>query len=241
MSSLDLFVQNMDAAAPPSGPPVLLVHGFCSRGSADWPAAQWARPLAQSGRDVIVVDLPAHGESPRPDEPMPASSAVAAVARVVAAAGGVVDVVGYSLGARLAWELASAQGITVRRLALGGLSALEPFTMVDLDAARAAIAGSETSLDPLTGMIVSMTQLPGNDPVALLNLVEGFATEPFDPSVNPPTVRTLLLGGTGDPMAQGIDELAAVLTDGRVVRVPGDHLAALHSPQLREAVLAFLD
>lgn len=238
--SLHLAVRRTRYQGDPSGPPVLLVHGFASRGSADWPDVRWAQPLAARGRDVLVVDLPGHGESAAPDGPAPATAVISALADVVRAAGGAADVVGYSLGARLAWDLASAPGIEVRRLVLGGISPVEPFGLVDVDSARAALSGGAAPADPLTGMILSMAQAPGNDPAALLDVVQGFATEPFDPAATPPRVPTLLLAGLDDPMTQGIEGLSVAVTDGRIERVPGDHIAALRSPELRDAALRFL-
>ncbi len=85
-----------------------------------------------------------------------------------------------------------------------------------------------------------MVSLPGNRPDDLLDLIEGLATEPFAPEAAAPAMPVLLLGGTDDPMAAGIDELAARLPDVRVRRVPGDHLAALHTDAFRDAVRGFL-
>lgn len=231
------------AAGAPNGPAVLLIHGLASRGSADWPDGEWAMPLAAAGRDVYVVDLPAHGEASRPASPVTTSEVVDLLADVVKDAGAPVDVVAYSLGARLAWDLA-ARAVdgrpAVRRLVLGGLSPFEPFTMVDLPAARAALDGGPEPTDMLTGMILGMARTPGLDPAAVLNLVEGLAAEPFDAAVAPPRVPVLLLGGVDDPMAQGIDALAAGIADARVVRVPGDHLGALHGHDFRDAAQAFV-
>ncbi|MBS1699075.1 MAG: alpha/beta fold hydrolase [Actinobacteria bacterium] len=222
-----------------TGRPVVLVHGLASRASQDWPASEWESTLA--GRPLVRMDLPAHGDSPEVGA-LPTSAVVDLLAGAVAAVapGEEVDLVGYSLGARLIWDLARHPELAVRRVVLGGLSPMEPFTLVDLPAARAALAGGPAPQDPITGMILGMTTLPGNRPAALLDLIQGLASEPFDPAVGVPTQPVLLLGGTEDPMAQGIDALAASVPDARVVRVPGDHLAALHSPELRAAVRDFL-
>lgn len=222
-----------------SGRPVLFLHGLASRARLDWPAPEWGQEL--SGRPGVFVDLPAHGDSPAVGA-LPTSEVVDLIAEAVAdvAPGEQIDVVGYSLGARLAWALAGHPGVGVRRVVLGGLSPMEPFALVDLPAARAALAGGPAPADSLTGMILGMATLPGNRPQALLDLIEGLASEPFDPASGAPSQPTLLLGGTDDPMAQGIDVLAAAVPDSRVVRVPGDHLAALHSPEFRTAVRDFL-
>jgi len=220
-----------------SGRPVLFIHGFASRARLDWPDAEWVGPLAGLGRPSVLVDLPAHGGSPA----LGALPTSAVIALVAAAAGErEIDVVGYSLGARLAWALASSPSVAVRRVVLGGLSPREPFTAIDLPAARAALAGGPWPADPLTGMILRMATLPGNRSAELLDLVEGLAREPFDPRADVPSQPTLLIGGEGDPLAAGMDALAAGLPDVTVARVPGDHLSALHRPEFRAAVLAFL-
>jgi pimeloyl-ACP methyl ester carboxylesterase len=89
-------------------------------------------------------------------------------------------------------------------------------------------------------MIVHLISLPGNRPDALVDLIEGLAAEPFAPSPDGPRMPVLLIGGADDVMAAGIDGLAALLPDARTLQVPGDHLAALHAPEFRSAVRAFL-
>ncbi|MDR6866238.1 pimeloyl-ACP methyl ester carboxylesterase [Microbacterium resistens] len=233
LSGTGLSVRRREGA----GRPVLFVHGFASRGRLDWPDAEWAAPLAEAGRGSILVDLPGHGGSPALG-PLPTSAVVRLLAE--AAGGEEVDVVGYSLGARLAWALASDRTVTVRRVVLGGLSLREPFTVVDRGAARRALTGGPAPSDPLTGMILHMITLPGNRSADLLDLADGLASEPFDPAVAAPTQPTLLLGGVEDPLVAGIDVLAAAIPDSRVIRVPGDHLSALHTPEFRRAALDFV-
>lgn len=220
---------------PGTGRPVVFLHGLASRGAQDWPDAEWAGVFGERPR--LVVDLPAHGSSPALGT-APTSAALDALADAVGP--DEVDLVGYSLGARLAWDLATHPGVSVRRLVLGGLSAGEPFALVDLAAARTAIGGGAAPTDPLTGMIVHMTSLPGNRAGDLIDLVEGLAAEPFAPQSDGPALPVLLLGGTDDAMAAGIDELAQLLPDARAQRVPGDHLAALHTAEFRTAVQDFL-
>ncbi|GAA1025339.1 MULTISPECIES: alpha/beta fold hydrolase [Amycolatopsis] len=217
---------------------MVLIHGFASSATSDWPAEYWADPLAAAGRETIVVHLPGH-----PGGPKVGAAAEATAARVVDAlaecAGAEdVDVVGYSLGARLAWDLASHPKVSVRRLVLGGLSPQEPFATVDLGAARAAVQGGPSPDDPLTGAITAMAA--AGDSASLLNLVEGLASEPFDPGAGVPRVPTLFLAGRQDFMAHGIEQLVARVPGARLRQVVGDHRGALVGVELREAVFDFL-
>lgn len=226
-----LFIARHDG----SGRPIVFLHGLASRGAQDWPDAEWADVFG--GRPRVVVDLPAHGDSPSLGT-APTTAVLDALAEGIGAEE--VDLVAYSLGARLAWDLARRPDVGVRRLVLGGLSAGEPFAAVDLAAARSAIADGPAPSDPLTAMIVHMITLPGNRPAALVDLIEGLAAEPFAPDAGGPRMPVLLLGGADDGMAAGIDGLAALLPDARTLRVPGDHLAALHAAEFRAAVRDFL-
>ncbi len=230
---------------PGTGRPIVLLHGLASRGAQDWPDAEWARVFAERPR--VVIDLPAHGESAGLGVSNTSLAVDALAEAIVTGEGGAgtdgvveVDLVGYSLGARLAWDLAQHPSLRVGRLVLGGLSAGEPFVLVDLGAARDAIAGGAQPTDPLTSMIVQMASQPGNRPAELLDLIEGLASEPFAPDSGGPQMPVLLIGGVDDPMSAGIDELAALLPDARTTRVPGDHLVALHTAEFRSAVQRFL-
>lgn len=219
-----------------TGRPIVFLHGLASNGAQDWPDAEWGEVF--DARPRLVVDLPAHGRSP--------ALGTAQTAAVIDALAGAIgpdeiDLVGYSLGARLAWDLARRPGLSVRRLVLGGLSAGEPFAAVDLAAARETLADGAPPTDPLTAMIVQMISLPGNRPSALLDLIEGLAADPFAPASGGPGMPVLLIGGVDDGMSAGIDELAASLPDASTMRVPGDHLAALHAPEFRAAVRQFVE
>jgi 2-succinyl-6-hydroxy-2,4-cyclohexadiene-1-carboxylate synthase len=105
-----------------TGSPLLLVHGFTGRGTS------WERHATAFARRrrVISVDMPGHGRSGIPSDPTRASVERTAddlaiiLGRMRATPA---DVIGYSLGARVALRLAIAHPRVVRRLVLESPSA----------------------------------------------------------------------------------------------------------------------
>ncbi|WP_110588444.1 alpha/beta fold hydrolase [Microbacterium suaedae] len=220
--------------------PVVLLHGFGSSGRADWPHDEWVDPFVAAGRDVFAVDLPGHGSAPPTGGPVALSAVLDELADLVRSAGRHAVIVGYSLGARLAWGLAARADVPVSRLALGGLSPVEPFAAVDVPAARAALAGGPEPADELSRMILRMARSSDGDPASLIDLVDGFAADPFDSSSSAPTVPVLLIAGEEDPMATGGEALVQRLEGGVFRTLPGDHRGVLRSAAFRHAVMEFL-
>nr|WP_072482214.1 alpha/beta fold hydrolase [Amycolatopsis australiensis] len=215
---------------------MLLLHGFASDGHTDWVSTGWPGALTAAGRPVLVPDLPGHGSSPV----LAGTTPKAVTGELALAVGEVseVDVVGYSLGARLAWELPAL--LPVRRLVLGGLSPHEPFGAVDVEAALAFAGGGKLPADPLTAAIARMITAPGRDPAALAQCIEGLRREPFVPRAGTVAVSTRFVAGRDDPVSAGIETLVPLVPGSDLVLVPGDHGGALRGASFRTAALAFL-
>jgi len=203
---------------------------------------QWSEllpRLTDSRRRVLTVDLPGHGHSV-PIEAREARPSViaAALAALIEAEDGPVDVVGYSLGARLAWEL---PGVTtqVRRLVLCGLAPFEPLADLNLDAIRATVAGSPAT-DPMPDLFAQIVTAPGNSAESLIAAIEGLRSEPFTPVTGFMTA-TLIVIGNDDESAAGSAAFTELLPNARVEWVPGDHPTVPFEPAFGDAVLRFLD
>ncbi|MBN6038856.1 alpha/beta fold hydrolase [Amycolatopsis sp. 195334CR] len=218
-----------------TGPPVLLLHGFASDGHTDWITTGWPAVLTDAGRSVLIPDLPGHGSSPAPVDPPTPKTITADLTRLILDLSEV-DVVGYSLGARLAWDLPAQAPI--RRLVLGGLSPTEPFSSVDLDAVRSFAASGKPPSDPLTAMIAHMITAPGRNPTALARCIEGLRQEPFTPT--PLTVPTHFVAGTKDPITTGIEHLTTLIPGSTLTHIPSDHGGTLRSPEFKATTLNFL-
>jgi 2-succinyl-6-hydroxy-2,4-cyclohexadiene-1-carboxylate synthase len=104
-----------------AGPPLLLLHGFT--GSAD----EWAPllPALAPLRDAIAVDLIGHGRSSAPADPAryTMDQCVLDLLALLDALGvGRLDVLGYSMGGRVALHLAAAAPARVSSLLLESAS-----------------------------------------------------------------------------------------------------------------------
>jgi pimeloyl-ACP methyl ester carboxylesterase len=221
----------------PGERPVLLVHGFTRSAQLDWIDPGWPPALAAQGRGAIAVDLPGHGSCPATDRDAISVSTVIAgmVAAIDSTGQDEADVVGYSLGARLAWTLAATG--RVGRLVLGGLSPTDPMVGVDIELLRAVAQGEAAAPDPELGRLATWISQPGLDRDQTLLLIEALVADAFDPGVDLPTVPTLIVAGTED---DPVDQLTATLPNAKYLTVPGDHFGALMSAEFRAAALDFL-
>jgi pimeloyl-ACP methyl ester carboxylesterase len=221
----------------PGERPVLLVHGFTRSAQLDWIDPGWPQALAAQGRGTIAVDLPGHGSCPVADrDAISVSAIVAGMVAVIDSTGQEqVDVIGYSLGARLAWTLASTG--RVGRLVLGGKGPNDPMVGVDVELLGTVARGEVVATDPNVGRLASWISQPGLDQDQTLLLIEALVADAFDPSVDIPTVPTLVVAGTED---YPVDDLAAAFPYAKCVAVPGDHFAALMSAEFRAVALDFL-
>lgn len=97
-----------------SGPRLVLAHGFTQT------ARSWGRfaSLVGTGREVVRVDLPGHGGSSEVRADLTESAKL--LAEVASPGDATFDLLGYSLGARVALHLALAAPQGLRRLVLIG-------------------------------------------------------------------------------------------------------------------------
>ncbi|HET7139432.1 MAG TPA: alpha/beta fold hydrolase, partial [Arthrobacter sp.] len=218
-----LYVEVLDPATDAGLRPVLLLHGFSSSSKLNWHDTGWVAALLEAGRRIITVDLPGHGRSGAPEDMDSYSpSRIRADLLQIAFDAGVrplhdgdpasgLDVVGYSLGARLAWEFGATQPEIVHRLVLGGPNIADPLAAFDLVAAQHYLADGTPIADESTAGLLKMAMLlPSNNIFALLSLVDAIKAEPFDPAEAVPHMPMLLVAGDKDERAATMPQLAAL-------------------------------
>src|SRR4051794_26909918 len=123
--SAGVRIASIDVApASGAGDPVLLVHGFASNHAVNWLSTMWVKTLTGAGYRVIAPDNRGHGQSDKPYDPAaytPEVMAEDARRLLDHLAIDRADVMGYSMGARIAACLAIRHPERVRALLIGGL------------------------------------------------------------------------------------------------------------------------
>jgi pimeloyl-ACP methyl ester carboxylesterase len=242
------------ASLPPTSRPVLLLHGFASSAKLNWSDTGWLTALTEAGRRVITVDLPGHGLSAAPEDldSYSPSRIRADLLQIVADmgvrplaaddGGSGLDVVGYSLGSRLAWEFGATQPELVHRMVLGGPGAADPLAAFDVVAAQRYLADGTPIADQSTAQLLRMAlSLPHNNIFALLSLVEAIKAEPFTPSEAVPRMPMLLVAGDQDDRAATLPELTALAPHAEQLVLAGrDHINAVTSRAFKDSAIAFL-
>lgn len=250
------------------GPPLLLLHGFAGRG------AWWAPHLAafRRVRRTIVVDLLGHGRSDAPEDPRrhaverQAADLAAILERLDARHA---DVLGYSLGARIALRLAVDRPGIVGRLVLESPSAgiadsaarlrrrqaderwvqllgrgdlhafVDAWLAQPIFASRRGLAARLRERD--------RARYLDNRPAALAVSLTGAGQgvmEPVGPLLQRVGASTLVLAGELDAAGTRRAEcVAAAIPDARLAIVSGaGHAPHLEAPvAFRRLVLGFLD
>jgi pimeloyl-ACP methyl ester carboxylesterase len=228
------------------GEPVLLIHGFASNARTNWIDTRWMTFLASKGFRVIAADNRGHGESQKLYEPDAYTGPVMAEdARQLLDHLGIAkaDIIGYSMGARIAAFLALAYPGRVRSAVFAGLGANmikgvgdpKPIEAALLAEDASAIADSNARAFRLFAdqtksdrralaacIMASRDRIPASDLAAL-------------------QVPVLVAAGTEDAIAGPAQPLADTIPGAKVLDIPGrDHMKAVGDRVFKEGVLNFL-
>jgi len=231
----------------PDARTVVLVHGFASSTADTWVHTAWVRMLEREGYRILGIDLRGHGASQKPHDS--AGYTVRNLARDVEA---VLDTflidealyVGYSLGARVGWQVTQDLGDRIPRAVLGGVPDGIPLDRLDVDQVRRYADDGIPVTDPVTQNYITLAErVPGNDLHALLALAEGMRdSRSVDPDpVHAPQQPVLFATGSEDAVIDGSRRLADAAAQGSFFEIPGrHHFNAPGSKAFRVAALEFL-
>ena len=230
----------------PDAEPVLCVHGFASSCRDNWVETGWVRDLTRAGYRVIGVDQRGHGASDKPHDPLAYSMRSFVADLVVVLDTYLVPEVrylGYSLGARVGWQLAVDHPEHIRRAVLGGIPDGRPLARLQIDQARAYAEEGMPVEDPVTQNYVKLAErVPTNDLRALVALAEGMRLGDADPDpARPPVQPVLFATGSDDAILPRSRALAAKAPNGTFEEIPGrHHFNTPGSRVFRQTALPFL-
>jgi pimeloyl-ACP methyl ester carboxylesterase len=247
-SSDGVRIVYLDAPAkePARGEPILLIHGFASSYKINWVNPRWAETLTAAGRRVIALDNRGHGASEKLYEPSAYHSSLMAAdaSNLLDHLGiGRADVMGYSMGARIAAFLALEKPERVRSLILGGLGDhLVNGVGLPLGIADAMEAASLDRLsDPMQRMFRAFADRSKSDLAALAACIRGSRQSLTPAQVAEIGCPTLVAVGTKDEVAGDAPALAALFADGEALEIPGrDHNLAVGDKVFKAGALKFL-
>lgn len=232
----------------PDQPTIVLVHGFASHGVHNWVATGFAKELRAAGRRVIHMDCRGHGRSDKPHDPAAYSIDVMAadVEELLRYANArVVDLMGYSMGARISLRVLERGRARLRSVVLGGVgeSVLRPFANTALATAFKAPDAASIQ-DPGARAFRRFAESVGNDIAALAAVQAGHAASfmPADTAALAQVkIPVLVIAGSKDVLVGSPQKLADLIPGARAVVVPDeDHLSAPASAAMKRAVLEFL-
>lgn len=232
------------APRPLEGAHVLLVHGFASTPMVNWHRTRWVSQLHTHGATVHTVTLPYHRhpestaetpgavsyELPATQELLRATAD--SLASYLGNLSGDVHLVGYSVGARICWTLASVYPDAVSSLIAGAMPLTNHLPLIGQ-----ALHNGGTLPDGFADIVAGSPV-----PEPQLQAFAALPAESFSPSPLP-TCPVLFFRGDQDTVARDSIEAYKFLAPAQAVWLEyprRDHINILTSGKLRAAAVEFM-
>jgi pimeloyl-ACP methyl ester carboxylesterase len=229
-----------------AGDPIVLIHGFASNKETNWVHPGWVTTLTRAGRRVIALDNRGHGASTKLYDPADyhsermAGDVVALLDHLAIASA---DVMGYSMGARIAAYCAVLHPRRVRSVILGGLGIhlVEGVGLPESIAYALEAASLDEVVDPSGRVFRQFADQTRSDLKALAACIRGSRQTLTREEVARIAVPVLIAVGSHDRVAGSAHALAELIPGARAVEIPGrDHMLAVGDRVFKAAVLEFL-
>ena len=228
------------------GDPILLIHGFASNSAVNWRSTGWIDTLTKAGCGAIAMDVRGHGASAKLTDPGQyhlATLAADAAALVDHLGLGRVDVMGYSMGARIGVMLALDHPDKVRSLVIGGMGlglvagiGGEDDIVAALEAE--SIAAVKTPVGRGYRKFAELTRSDLPSLAACMRVQREVVPRERLAELSMPV---LVAVGTRDEVAGSAAGLAALIPGAQVLDIPGrDHMLATGDKVFKAGVLDFL-
>jgi pimeloyl-ACP methyl ester carboxylesterase len=228
------------------GNPIVLVHGFASSKNVNWVYPTWVSELRKDGRRVIALDNRGHGDSAKLYDP--AQYAIAEMAGDVVALMdhldvACADIMGYSMGGRIAAHLALTAPQRMRSAIFGGIG----MAMIEGGGPgeNVALALEAPSLDDVTDPVGrtfrAFADQTRSDRLALAACMRGSRGLMSKEDAGRIGVPVLIAVGSTDEVAGSAAALGALIPGAEVLDIPNrDHMRAVGDKIYKAGVIDFL-
>jgi pimeloyl-ACP methyl ester carboxylesterase len=218
--------------------PVLLVHGFATSAQRTWGEPGWLDLIADAGREAIAVDLLGHGDAPKPHDPAAYDQMDQHVLEQLP--DGPVDVIAFSMGARITLTLASRHPERFGRIVVAGVGE-NLFRSEGSGAISDAIESEEVPENQIARHFKELAHTPGNDPAALAACMRRTHPALDEEQLGRITNPVLVVLGDQDFVGPA-DRLVAALPDARLLTLKKmDHFGTPKDFTFIDEALAFVD
>jgi pimeloyl-ACP methyl ester carboxylesterase len=228
------------------GEPIVLVHGFASTKNVNWVYPTWVSELRKGGRRVIALDNRGHGESEKLYNiadysiPIMAGDVTALLDHLEIPRA---DIMGYSLGGRMAAWLALNRPERLRSAILAGIG----MAMIEGGGPgeNVALALEAPSLDDVTDPVGrtfrAFADQTRSDRKALAACLRGSRGLMSEQEAARIAVPVLIAVGTKDEVAGSAHALGDIISGSDVLDIPDrDHMRAVGDKVYKQGVTDFL-
>lgn len=228
------------------GEPILLIHGFASNVATNWIDPGWVKTLTQAGRRVVAYDNRGHGRSDKLYDPaFYGAPAMAEDARRLLDHLGLerADVLGYSMGARIAAFLVFAHPARVRSVVFGGLGIHMVRGMVGSGPLAHALEAPriEDVTNATARSFRVFAEQTGSDLKALAACMRGPREKVPAEKLGKIGVPVLVAVGSEDVIGGSGAALAELIPSAQFLDIAGrDHMKAVGDSKFKQGVLDFL-
>lgn len=238
---------HFDQEGDPSWPTVVLVHGFAMSADEQWLQSGWVSRLRAAKRRSVRIDLRGHGKSEKLYDPAQYAPDLLAgdleeLLRYANAR--TVDLLGYSMGARICLRFLERKASRLRSVILGGIGENVLAGLPENEAIVAALEAPDPAkiTDPVGKIFREFAESRGNDLKALAAARRRARTDPPDRTIlGSLSLPALVFAGAKDQLTGDMRGVAALIPGARAVSIPdADHILAPNHPVAFESVLGFL-
>jgi pimeloyl-ACP methyl ester carboxylesterase len=228
------------------GEPILLIHGFASNIAANWVDPHWVRTLTKAGCRVIAYDNRGHGQSEKLYEPEAYGAPAMAedACRLLDHLGiARADVLGYSMGARIAAFLVLAHPERVRSVIFGGMGIHMVRGMIGSGPLAKALEAPriEDVTNDTARSFRAFAEQTGSDLKAMAACMRGPREKVPAERLGALTVPALVAVGSDDVIGGSGQALADLIPDAQFLDITGrDHMKAVGDARFKQGVLDFL-